>query len=756
MMVPRSLLAVLAASFFVAAASDIELTGTVVDQDGSPVQNAVVRLETAGHATATNVQGNFAITELTPVIPRARNTLPDQPRISARNNILHVAMGTKPASVRLDYFNAGGRRVASFTTPELSSGVFAIDPAGTAPTSLGASALLVRARVGKAQAVTRIMTTGGAKGAPRITKLSEESGYIPTGVSKASALDQLTVSKFGYTPVSVEITSYTAELDTITITKVVTLEPSTLGDIEDSLFKVLIERVQDLDTVGSYDEFAAADFISLRNGFEGILEVDSLREKSNVGLMVSALLSLNTSAAVKKLADSLDAYFTAVDQQSSEPVEPQPVMKRAVAAEGVTGLGKALAARTADLALAQVSDPSWPTFVTHSYIQAIAEYEVLPVLDKMIEAAARLESRSDANVMIEVEGEDTAEVDLGEIYAVDAYLHLARAYLRFFCIYDMDIYEPQTQNYSWIDTLYNAEYIGHTIYRLSGDTLQELWFSDDTEPMIHMARVAKYNLEREGFMTIREGKGYHSLVKQDLLAVPARIKSGLTYIRAETDAQDRDIIKISDLGNADVDLSDVRTQMIEDGVSAELADNFRSPEAIADFVTELLSGPYTFNETVDSVTINITVDLSAWFDNPVNDLRTLLPTFTWSAESEWVVEETEEWGGSISTVANSSFRVWDEDDVVDIDQSLIDSVVTDEWGAREVFLNTTYTHTAQIDSMLYIVPIRLTDDAGEVIPFEDIDSLIQAETFFPYFDDYTVNGLFPGMTRQKWLDLVYQ
>jgi hypothetical protein len=33
---------------------------------------------------------------------------------------------------------------------------------------------------------------------------------------------------------------------------------------------------------------------------------------------------------------------------------------------------------------------------------------------------------------------------------------------------------------------------------------------------------------------------------------------------------------------------------------------------------------------------------------------------------------------------------------------------------------------------------------------------VNAKAFFPVFTDYTFHGLFPGMTRQKWLDLIYQ
>jgi hypothetical protein len=54
------------------------------------------------------------------------------------------------------------------------------------------------------------------------------------------------------------------------------------------------------------------------------------------------------------------------------------------------------------------------------------------------------------------------------------------------------------------------------------------------------------------------------------------------------------------------------------------------------------------------------------------------------------------------------------------------------------------------------IPIRLLDGAGSPIPWDSVDSLVNAKTFLPYFNDYTVGGLFPGMDRQKWIDLIYQ
>lgn len=544
-----------------------------------------------------------------------------------------------------------------------------------------------------------------------------------------------------------------------------TVSLKTVGSTADSLFDVLVERIQDLDTVGGVDEVVAFDFISLRDGFQDVVKKDPAGTKGNLGLMVSSLLALNKSKEMKRLADSLEAYFDAVDNdntgevyvegpQEYEPVE-EGVMHKALRKEGVIGLGKALAAKTPSMAMAASGDPTWPKFVKLSYLQGIIEDEILPVMNAMIDAAGRLENAGKASVVIEPEEGDTFEIDLGEVYAVDAYLHLARAYLTMYCIYDMDIYEPGTKSYAWIDSLYHSESIDRTIYRLKGDTLYEIQHWDDSEPAIHMAKVVKYNMERDKFMTIRSGKNWHSKVKADLVKVPQLVKSGLAYIRAETDGQKNDLIKLSHITDADAEMADLQTEMIEEGLSEELASKFRSAEAVADFVAELLSGPYTFNETVDNgkTSIKITVDITALLDNPVQDMRDLLPKHKWINQKDWLEAETDVW--DTYSDETSMFSVWDDEAVIDIDESKIDSIVVSDYG-RRVYLKEPVMYHVYMDSSFFMMPIRLVDNAGKIIPLEDIEDMVEAETFFPYFDDYTMGGLLPGMTRAKWLDLIYQ
>jgi hypothetical protein len=528
--------------------------------------------------------------------------------------------------------------------------------------------------------------------------------------------------------------------------------PHSFGaDDADSLFAELVTRVQSFSQAESYSDVVAKQFTDLRDGFDDIIQQDPANQKANVGYIVSSVLSLNTSTKIRTMADSLDAYFQALDTD-----ENGAVLGKAFRKQGIIGLSKGLGAKTAALAMAQTKKPAFPTFITMSYIQSILESELLPVLDDVVEATQRLENCSETSipVIIADEGEaDTFEIDKGEIYVLDGFVHYLRAYSNWLCAYHFDLYAPNTTNYSWIDSLaHSGSSYGATSYRISGDSLYHcsMYGVDSVETM--MLRTLKYNLGRTDFLTLRAKN--HAQVKQNLQAVPTLLKTGIASIRAETDDQSDDIIKLDDILDLDEELVDIPAELIEEGVSTSLANKFQSPETLLDFVTELLSGPVAFDETIDSVHIQLTVNVSAFFDNPVQDLRTLLPKYRWVPETEWISGGTEDYRYVNGPYESSSFTVWDyENATINIPATMIASASQTEYGDMEYTLKQPYNYTVNIDSSWSVDPLRLVDDSNKDL---DIEALLDANSFFPYFNDYTFNGVFPGMTRQKWLSLFYQ
>jgi len=529
----------------------------------------------------------------------------------------------------------------------------------------------------------------------------------------------------------------------------------------DSLFSVLLQRVQAMESINSYAVFASMDFASLRSGFGKILKQTPYDQKANIGYMVSSLISLNSSQRVLKLVDSLDSYFTAQNNYGSSKNSAKHLMRTAYQKEGMAGLGKVLAAKSASIVQSQTLKPSLPAFITLQYIQKIAEEEVVPVLDSIILAAQRLESLGTMRVSVGItDGNQTDSFNLkkGEIYVAEAFCHLVRGYLGMFCTYNMDLYAPQTTNYSWVDTLVNSTTTDSLVYTLSSDTLYQLYKYDNAASMVYMAKMFKYNLLRSDFMTIR--KANHAKAKTDLIAVAACIDSALAFVRNQTSTSNNDIIKMSVINNADQSLVDVKTQMMNDGISPALAAKFSSPENIANFIIVLLSGPYTFNETIDNVTVNLRVNIGSWFDNPVTDLRTLLPKYSWTSDNAWVVKQQGD-AYAYSDAASNTFTVpysnANYNYGVKIPSGKIVSKTRNYYGDTTYTLNTTIHYWATIDSSTYFDPLRILDENNSPLTMDSVSSLIQAKKFFPCFSDYTFNGLFPDMTtRQKWINLIYQ
>jgi hypothetical protein len=517
----------------------------------------------------------------------------------------------------------------------------------------------------------------------------------------------------------------------------------------DSLFTVLVARVQTLSKASSYDQVVGVTFNDLRDGFNDIISQDDTNQKANVGYIVSAILSLNTDPVIRRMADSLDAYFRALDSSNSVSVMGPTLNK-----EGVLGLGKVIGVRTKDIVLAQTKKPSFPAFVTMSYIQSAIESELLPVLDNVIAAAVRLENRSETSVLVVVTDNgstDSAIINKGEIYLVDAYMHLLSAFGNWLCAYNYDLYAPGTTNNSWIDSLANSNgYTNPTVYSLSNDTLIQCSKDYVSSSDLYMVRMMQYNLQRQGFLTIRSAN--QGKIKADLLAAPALIKTGITSIRNETGSQQYDIVKISNILDMDKDMVNNAQNLINEGVSPALAAKFSSPESLMDFITQLLSGPYSFDETIDSAHIALTVNISAFFDHPVSDLRSLLPKYRWLDESQWVSGEED--FRYVSTMPSNTVVTYQGNDTVVIPSSQIDSIVPNAFGNIVYYLKQPYKAAVTIDSTWSLNnPLRLMDGNNADM---NVDSLTKAKSFFPYFTDYTFDGIFPDMTRQKWLDLIYQ
>jgi hypothetical protein len=719
----------------------------------------------------SSTEGGFVLTNSSPV----QHVLPQQTsfeKIKIENNGFLFSIEGRDRVV-FSVFTLQGRRCFEKKIDNVTSGSYHIGLQSIVPSSVKSGTYIVSIVTGSGRAASKVIHQSG-KGVADF-KLSKIDGVSQTLrlARQLETVDIVTISKLGYVTKSIEIESYQQNLGDIILEKSAALgNAEAISRIEDSLVNLFINRIQMIENLEGPDELKTIDYISIRNGFEAILAIDSMRVKSNIGFMVSALASLNTNPKIWKIIDSLDAFFSSFDEEpleggAVESAQEIALFKRAMQKGGVVTLGKVLAAKTPQILTASVQHASFPKFLTISYLQKMIEADLLPVLTPILYAAERLESLDDASMQVTVD-EDQFEIDKGEIYLFDAYIHLARAYATLLCIYDMDLYtEADKQDYSWIDTMVNADDNGKTIYTISGDTLFRIEAWGDKEMVNAMVKTIHYNLEsRSSFMTIR--RPFHASVFADLQAIPGKIKSGLAAINAETDDQENDLLKISMIDSANADMLDFSGEMRDEGFSASFAENFSSIDKLMDFISEVLSGPYTFSETIDGKEVTVTINLTAYYTNPVEDLRSLLPYYTWTNEEEWLPDEVDTWTNSFynrTIIYNGAeeksdtlyyLYVYEDEDVeMRFDNSYIDSIATNEWGSKQYYLNTPIKYEVTVDSSFYFNALQLTDESGTVIDFETIDELIENRMFFPYFKDYTFNGLFPDMTRDKWLDLIW-
>jgi transcription elongation factor Elf1 len=551
----------------------------------------------------------------------------------------------------------------------------------------------------------------------------------------------------------------------------------------DSLFDLLTKRVESLEDAETPDDVFNTDFISIRNGFATAVSRQPENAKANVGFIVSSICAVNTSANIKKAIDSIQAYIEAVDNYYDSyndewilykkrsnanakrklpgnnqqiPLKKaeikKPLISNVFNRKGIEGVGVVLLAESPKIIAAQSEKPSFPSFLTVSFIQKTVEEDIIPRLNDVISACNRL-TQNEMSLVMTAFGE-TFELDKGDILLFEAGIRLVRAGLGLFTTYNMDI--QTTDGSSIINLLDDVddEDADKYIYRLQNDTLICLWVFNEEKYTSKITDVVQHNLKRPDFLKIRRAN--HEWVYNDLKMVPQLIKASIQSMKAETDQQDDDLIPAGEIFNLDADMADISMEMVEEGLSPSLAAKFSSPEALMDFVIELLTKEYTFSETIDGYDITMTVDLSKWFTNPVSDLKTLFPKYRLSQAHDRLISYSDKSYGN----GGVNYFWADPEDIIDIPESMIASKYLTS-GQYYVTLKENFSVILWIDSAITCVPFYLIDDSGKDLPIwninYDMDYIQILRECFPYFNDYTFNGFFPRMTtRNSWIDFLSQ
>jgi len=532
-------------------------------------------------------------------------------------------------------------------------------------------------------------------------------------------------------------------------------------------YKKFIEEIHKFETINNYSEVAWATYSSIRDDFKSVLNTCPNHTLANIGYSSALLLAVNNDPEVIKAIDSLDAYFVS-PSVGAEGVSAKRNSGSPISVSGATGVK--FLVKSPLYIEKSLANPTWPTWLTLNFFQTIVDKTVIPALNNLIASMARLEQDATTELKLPVMDFDTSdvtgdsvEIDLSEIYMVDVIARLSRAGFLSFSSYNWEVTDA-SGGYGWIDDLQNVENtngIDSTILELRGDTLfetskQSFW----PEELSIIFSVMKNTAQSSKFGTLRSKN--HAQILLDLQTIPIKLENLMAVLRAEENDQTQDVIKKADLQNLESDLPQFVSDLQRDGFTPAFADNFTSPDKILDWVELALAGPITVSWTEKTIPKNITVNLKAYYDNPVSDLKTLWPKMRWLSESEWKTPDLKaDSAVDIDTWFPNGTFYWFDDSCyygdgfqseivfIGFTPEIVNSTSECQYGYSIPTTAKKYVRQREVFANL---PVVLLDGAGRDLDWELI---LKNETFFPYFDDYTHNGLFPEMTREKWLDLLY-
>lgn len=360
-------------------------------------------------------------------------------------------------------------------------------------------------------------------------------------------------------------------------------------------------------------------------------------------------------------------------------------------------------------------------------LQSIIRNRTLPSTDRIVGHLNAVESHADWQVTI-IDAGDTTELDLGEVYVLDAVVRALRSGLQVATAYDV---EPAPDgDYSWLAAMRpSVGYDNYEVYTgtAAGDTLVLI---DDEEIDVDRQEVfvngfADLLAPGSPFLKLWTSPWSGATAMQagysEMNLLLSRLETAYDFIQEEGDDQDHDLI--SQMLIAELDAAVVE-------IGADLPEWIGTWETIPDviaWIEDIMSGPYTIPIQVNETeSYDLTVDISALFLTPVPDWKTKLPYHEFLDREAWATFIGDYVYGPYSGYdpeVTYTFTIDGED--VEFTNIGFVTYVGSEWEttAPLIFLNG---------------PGGDEVEAGE----------------FPYFPDYTFGGLFPDMNRSGWLTLM--
>lgn len=463
-----------------------------------------------------------------------------------------------------------------------------------------------------------------------------------------------------------------------------------------------LENFEDVEDLGDMDSDA------MQAGFQEVLDSDPDHSLANLGM--AAVLTVEMGAD-PTIWNAIDSLFE------------QTGTRRAVRAE--SPLGRLLLQQfrliTEAPLLMTAATREFPVSLTLPMLQRYIYVNMLPKVDRILAHIEIVEGNSLFAIPLEL-AEESYEIDLGEIYVLDAVVRGLRAGLRLTLPYDLDIAHPEL-DYEWLLMLDDDVHFDYELVEgppEAGDSLF-IHHEETAQSAVLMLEMLEYQLAPgSDFLTLHSsgggwpygGAAQLDAAQDDLLGMLGKLETAYDLIMAETDDQDDDIIKIDFLDALDVEIAECM----------DCPEDWQGILDVTAWVEQLLTEPYDIDLGEGGM---LTIDLAAFFEGAVPDWKALLPYHEFADEAEWVSASTDEYWW---TPSNGEVWVWDNENEEQLYFTDIDYVGE-------------YHYYESVDDPLHLLDGPTGDpiDPGEVMP---------------YLPDYTFGGIFPGMTRVGWEELL--
>ncbi|MFC1490164.1 hypothetical protein ACFL6K_03045 [Candidatus Latescibacterota bacterium] len=197
-----------------------------------------------------------------------------------------------------------------------------------------------------------------------------------------------------------------------------------------------------------------------------------------------------------------------------------------------------------------------------------------------------------------LEDDESIEFDLGEAYMISALMRFARANFKIMNSYQGTI--PGVNN------------------------------TTDLFDMTTVLPAIKSQDENSGsFLKLRSNTILPS-AKADFLAAISMVESGVNFIKSETDDQMDDLIKKQDVTETDADIDSEFDHSAENFIPLPIFRGATGIMDIADAVESMITTPFDIEINFDSGVETISLNLAAFLNNGIPDIKAVLPYHEWT------------------------------------------------------------------------------------------------------------------------------